>query len=165
MMGRLIVEAVSDMPNPGDVDWGVAGGPPAMIVIGVSVSRAVDGAPVTGLGADNFGLAWDPTGMRHWSTGSLETPRDYHIVSIHEYGWAETWETPAWPPTIERRVFEPSGCYRLWLKKSPGTPFNPGGRVVIGLQVRTFDGRQTFFGHRTVVDQGQTILELTSSWG
>lgn len=167
-MGRLIVEAVSDMPNPGDVDWGAHGGPPAMIMIGASVSRAVDGAPVTGLGADNFRFAWDPTFARHWSTGPLGPPTDYEIVAIDEYGWGRASAAPVSPAmfeTFDLRVFDPSGCYRLWLEKMPGKPFNPGGRVVIGVQVRTFEVRRTFFESRSVADQGQTILELTSSWG
>jgi hypothetical protein len=163
-MGRLIVEAVSDMPNPGDVDWGAHGGPPAMLMIGVSVSRADDGAPVTGLGAGNFRFAWNP--WPHWSLGPLGPPTDYEIVAIDEYGWGRASTTPVGPPAIERgRVFEPSGCYRLWLQTAPGRPFNPGGRVVVGVQVRTFEERRTFFESRTVVDQGQTMFEVISSWG
>lgn len=94
-MSRLVVEAVSaEYVSDADVQG---------LWLFVSVSRASDGAPVTGLTQDNFRIC-----------SPLGAARD---ISIEEVGSAVTWE-----PADE----EAAGCYSLsisynWGPSGPST--------------------------------------------
>jgi hypothetical protein len=137
-MARLLVEARSGeltmAPNVVGRLW-----------VDVSVSRANDGSPVTGLGADNFRIA-----------AQLGAYGDFSIVEVGEWSW-EPGDT------------EPAGCYlvRLGWRYDPelqdprpasGDPFTPGMSYVLGIQARTFDNHHP----PHVVDQGQTIVRVIS---
>jgi hypothetical protein len=125
-MARLLVEAVTGEWSSGDV-W-------HLLLVDVSVSRADNGSPVTGLVANNFRVA------------SFSGPlKDFKVASVGEWKW-------------ETGDVEPAGCYELDLQLSPAEAFEEGGSYKFGIQVRTFDN------HRppNVIDQGQTIIELIS---
>jgi hypothetical protein len=103
-MARLLVEAVSSEGGFLDDPWAVG--------VGVSVSRADDGTPVTGLTKENFRVA------------STEGWVD----------WAEYVNEMKWEPTDA----EPSGCYGVGIYKKPPQGLTLGNRYVFGIQVRTF---------------------------
>jgi hypothetical protein len=131
-MARLLVEAVSSEGGFLDDPWAVG--------VGVSVSRADDGTPVTGLTKENFRVA------------STEGWVD----------WAEYVNEMKWEPTDA----EPSGCYGVGIYKKPPQGLTLGNRYVFGIQVRTFSQQKgTGTGKRRppliVVDQGQTIIGVT----
>jgi hypothetical protein len=146
-MARLLVEAcTAEEPWPGaDV--------PREVLVGVSVSRAHDGTPVTGLAVENFRVAAQ--------LGALfgDVP-DFAVDQVTEWQWE--------PDDVEK-----SGCYelrigwrpiRLQVRGQPPPPpsgmlFPTGWRFVLGIQVRTLDSRTP----PRVVDQGQTIVELIST--
>jgi hypothetical protein len=146
-MARLLVEArTAEEPWPGaDV--------PREVLVGVSVSRADDGTPVTGLAVENFRVAAQ--------LGALfgDVP-DFAVDQVTEWQWE--------PDDVEK-----SGCYELRIGWQPirvqfrgqpppppsGSPFLRGWRFVLGIQVRTFDSRTP----PRAVDQGQTIVELIST--
>ena len=143
-MAKLLVEARTAEWTSGDVV--------REVLVGVSVSRADDGTPVTGLGAGNFRVA-----------AQFGTLSDFAIDQVSEWKW-------------EPSDLEPAGCYQLsigWsvfadglvLRNPPPTPppasgskFAPGWRYVFGVQARTFDQHTP----PRVVDQGQTIVEVIS---
>src|SRR5262245_11327424 len=124
-MARLLVEAVSSEGGFMDDPWAAG--------VGVSVSRADDGTPVTGLSKENFRVA-STEGWVDWA--------EY----VHEMKW-------------ETADIEPSGCYDVGIYKTPPQGLTLGVRYVFGIQVRTFITEK---GKRPlVVDQGQTIVEVT----
>ena len=126
-MARLNLEARTAEWTRGDLAF--------TLLVAVSVSRADDGKPVTGLKAENFRLA-----------SSIGPVRDFNIGGIAEWKW-------------EPDDAEPSGCYQLQVLQTPGAKFVKGERYVFGIQVRTFgEGRPP-----QVIDQGQTIIELIST--
>jgi hypothetical protein len=143
-MARLVVEGRTAEWTSGDVV--------RELLVGVSVSRADDGAPVTGLGIENFRVAAQ--------FGDLS---DFAIDQVSEWKWE--------PGDVER-----AGCYQLsigWrpladavrLRTPPPTPPPPSGfplmrgwRYVFGIQARTFDNHMP----PRVVDQGQSIVEVIS---
>jgi hypothetical protein len=137
-MARLVVAACSGeltrAPNVVGQLW-----------VAVSVSRANDGAPVTGLGAGNFRIA-----------AQLGAFGDFSIDQVGEWSW-EPGDTEA------------AGCYLLRLgwrydpdlldpRPATGDPFVPGMSYVLGVQARTFDNHHP----PRVVDQGQTIVRVIS---
>ncbi len=146
-MARLLVEACTAEATSGVADV------PREVLVGVSVSRADDGTPVTGLAVENFRVAAQ--------LGALygDAP-DFAVDQVTEWQWE--------PGDVEK-----SGCYELQIGWEPlriqfigqpppppsGWPFPAGWRFVLGIQVRTFDSRTP----PRVVDQGQTIVELTST--
>jgi hypothetical protein len=125
-MPRLRVEAVTREWTSGDAPW--------TLLLAVSVSRADDGSPVTGLEAMNFRVA-----------STIGPVQDFKISAVYEGNW-EPGDT------------EPAGVYSVDVIMLPVEEFMKGNRYVFGIQVRTFDsGRPP-----NVVDQGQTIIELIS---
>jgi len=118
-------------------EWGV-GDTPHTVNVGVSVSRHDDGAPVTGLTTVNFRIA-------DLMTGLLFDPVPSSAVEAK-------WE----PGDVTA-----SGCYYLDIKMMGGEKFNQGSRYVFGIQVRTF-APPAFGAPKSVLDQGQTIVELIS---
>jgi hypothetical protein len=127
-MARLIVEAVTSEWTSGDQAY--------TVLVGVSVSRADDGAPVAGLDSTNFRVASPIQGIAF----------DYKVSGVYEAQW-------------EPADVEPSGCYQLEIMQKPTPEFFQGTRYVFGIQVRTFGpGRPP-----KVIDQGQTIVELISA--
>src|SRR5262249_4171127 len=84
-MARLLVEAVSSEGGFMDDPWAAG--------VGVSVSRADDGTPVTGLSKENFRVA-STEGWVDWA--------EY----VHEMKW-------------ETADIEPSGCYDVGIYKTP----------------------------------------------
>ncbi|HAB15429.1 MAG TPA: hypothetical protein DCE44_03155 [Verrucomicrobiales bacterium] len=113
----------------------------------VSVSRASDGQPVTGLGLDNFRIAS--------SAGSILDPKP---VLVSEVEW-------------EPATGEPAGCYRLSIERGhsvtdkPGdvSQWSKGETYSFGVQVRIFethqiDGRPV----QVPVDWGQVVLAIES---
>src|SRR5262245_30350459 len=105
-MARLIVEACTgEMALGGDVVYN--------LLLGVSVSRADDGKPVTGLTAGNFRLASD-----------IGVARDFKVLEARELMW-------------EPSDTEPSGCYQIAITMMPMEKFLKGERYVFGIQVRT----------------------------
>ncbi len=144
-MARLLVEART-------AEWTSGADAPRELLVGVSVSRANNGAPVTGLGVENFRLA-----------AQLGGPGDFAIDQVTEWNW-EPGDT------------EPAGCYQLSIGWNPladavvllnqphnppasGWPFFRGWRYVLGIQARTFDNHTP----PRVVHQGQTLVELIST--
>jgi hypothetical protein len=138
-MARLVLEARTAEWTSGDVV--------RELLVGVSVSRADDGTPVSGLAAENFRIAAQ--------FGDLS---DFAIDHVREWKW-------------EPDDVEPAGCYQLAIGWRPFADFGgpgtsppsgmkliKGRRYVFGVQARTFDE------HRPgrVVDQGQTIVEAIS---
>jgi hypothetical protein len=143
IMARLVVEGRTAEWTSGDVVL--------ELLVGVSVSRADDGTPVTGLGAENFRVAAQ--------FGNLA---DFAIDQVSEWKW-------------EPGDVEPAGCYELSIGWRPladlrlrgpgfippppsGFPLVKGWRYVFGIQARTFDSHTP----PRVVDQGQSIVEVIS---
>jgi hypothetical protein len=124
-MARLVVSAVS-RESKGDTK--------NQLLIFVSVSRADDGSPVTGLDASNFRI-----------TSNVSLVVDPVVSSAHEGKW-------------EPGDSEPSGCYAIGIFRSDG--WGPGQNYTFGVQARTFAGKGR---GRTVVDQGQTALAVLST--
>jgi hypothetical protein len=126
-MARLIVEARTAE--------GIGGGEWARLHLAVSVSRADDGTPVTGLKAQNFRVA-------------------SHIGSVKDFRVdAREW---MWEPGDR----EPSGCYGLRVTMEGLEEFTPHGRYVFGVQVRIISIASPLLGRLAVEDEGQTIVEL-----
>lgn len=138
-MARLIVFAVSNESHSVDVE--------GRLLVFVSVSRASDGQPVTGLGLDNFRIAS--------SLGSVLDPR---LAVVSEVEW-------------EPGSQEPSGCYRLSIergrtsmgKSEPSGQWMKGEWYAFGIQVRVFemhsiDGQSV----EVPVDWGQVVLQVGS---
>ncbi len=136
-MARLLVEARTAEWTSADV--------PRELQVGVSVSRANDGSPVTGLGSQNFRIA----AQLGWSA-------DFAIDQVSEWKWE--------PGDVEL-----AGCYELLVgwridllgldpRPPTGSPFFKGWRYVLGLQARTFDNHTP----PRVVDQGQTLFDVIS---
>ena len=125
-MARLNVEACSAEWTAGDVVY--------TLLVGVSVSRADDGAPVTGLKTENFRVA-----------SQLGNGEDFKVGAVYEWQW-------------EPVDVEPAGCYQVKIIMTPTAKFSQGARYTFGLQARTFGkGRSP-----QIIDQGQTIFELIS---
>lgn len=124
-MARLVVAAVNAEWTSGDIF--------DIVLIAVSVSRADDGTPVTGLTRDNFRVA-----------STVGTALDATVHQVDERKW-------------EPDDAEPSGCYSLMIRLQGG--HTPGARYVYGVQARTFaEGAPP-----DVTDEGQTIIELISA--
>jgi hypothetical protein len=117
------------------------------LLVGISVSRADDGSPVTGLGTENFRVA-----------AQFSRMADFAVDQATEWRWE--------PDDVEL-----SGCYELQIGwKLYADIFGPGRqppsgdrfvkewRYVLGIQARTFDKHMP----PRVVDQGQTLIELIS---
>jgi hypothetical protein len=83
----------------------------------VSITRADDGAPVTGLTEDNFRIAW-------------------HAGDVADAALSGNFQELAWEPGDK----EPAGFYQLTLQHEQ--PPNPGARVVycVGVRVVGPDG-------------------------
>ena len=124
-MARLLVEAVT-RESTGDA-W-------HRLLIYVSVSRADDGSPVTGLTKRNFRI-----------TSNISLVVDPQVWSVHE---------TAWEPGDK----EPSGCYTIDIHRTDG--WGPGQNYTLGVQARTFDGKGR---DADVVDQGQTAVSVIST--
>ena len=91
----------------------------------VSVSRATNGKPVTGLTKDNFNVA------------SYEDV----VFSCAELKW-------------QPGNTEPSGCYAFQLSHAPSSPFFKGEYYSIGIQARTFKGKKAVdFGQAIITVQ------------
>jgi hypothetical protein len=141
-MARLLVEARTAEWTSGDI--------PRELQVGVSVSRANDGSPVTGLGAGNFRVA-----------AQFGRVADFAIDQVSEWKWE--------PDDVEL-----AGCYELLIGWQPyadlvfrggtgsrppsGFPLARGWRYAFGLQARTFDKHDP----PRVVEAGQTIVEVIS---
>ncbi len=138
-MALLIVSAVSNESATVDVL--------GRLLVFVSVSRGSDGAPVTGLGRDNFRIAS--------SLGGVMDPKP---VLVSEVEW-------------EPGTGEPSGCYRLAIERGASAVDAPGQQglwikgesYAFGVQVRVFethqiDGRPV----QVPVDLGQVALRVKS---
>jgi hypothetical protein len=134
-MARLVVNAVTgEFGSGGELgEADIA----FTVNVGVSVSRHDDGAPVTGLTTVNFRIA----DLTTW--GSIFDP----VPSLMEEAKWEPGDVTA------------SGCCYLHIKNMGGEKFNRGQRYVFGIQVRTFKRQDP----NSVVDQGQTIVELIST--
>ncbi len=138
-MARLVLEARTAEWTSGDVvrEW----------LVGVAVSRADDGKPVSGLAAENFRVA-----------AQFGDFSDFAVDQVREWEWE--------PGDAER-----AGCYQLAIGWRPyadilgpgtsppsGSKLIKGWRYVFGVQARTFDEDRP----GRVVDKGQTIVEATS---
>jgi hypothetical protein len=134
---RFIVEAVS-ADYQGDVL--------ETLLIGVPVSLADDGAPVTGLTADNFRIAWP---------GEWGKAKDIKVATADEAKWEPGDSTP-------------SGCYQLGLQMQPPEEFVEGYFYTFGIRVHEYGPMPTSGlagSHplgRPLVGQGQTILYVMS---
>lgn len=123
-MARLIVEAVTNESTGSDTV--------SHLLLFVSVSRADDGRPVTGLTKDNFrisssiGLVIDPT-------------------------LSSTLSEAKWEPGDS----ELSGCYRMSVLRGGGEKWTKGQLYAFGLQVRVNEGGSP-------VHFGQTVVSVTS---
>ncbi len=137
-MARLVVEACS-------AEWRRGPDIIGRLLIGVSVSRANDGSPVTGLGTGNFRLA------AQFGGGA-----DFAVAQVGEWRW-------------EPDKVDPAGCYLLRIglrldffdqdpRPATGDSFTPGEQYTLGIQARTFDNHHP----PRVVDQGQTIVRVIS---
>jgi hypothetical protein len=103
-MARLVVEATSG-------EWRRGPDIIGRLLVDVSVSRANDGSPVTGLGTGNFRLA-----------AQSGVVVDFAIAQVDEWRWE--------PDDVEH-----AGCYLLRI----GDAFTPGEQYTFGIQARTFD--------------------------
>lgn len=127
-MARLIIEAVPDETHSADVVGD--------LLIFVSVSRADDGRPVTGLDRSHFRVAS--------SIGLTLDPTVSLVTETH------------WEPDDQ----EPSGCYCVWINRGRGQHWLPGERYAFGIQVRRFEPAA---GDPPVaVDFGQTVVSVES---
>jgi len=123
-MARLIVEAVTGEFKGTDVI--------SVLKVFVSVSRADDGKPVTGLSASNFRIA-----------SSLGLVLDPTVGFVNERNW-------------EPGDSEPSGCYSLEIKRpSSEGKWGEGEYYAFGIQVRTLR-------NETPLDFGQTVVSVES---
>ena len=104
------------------------------LVVAVSVSRADDGKAVTGLKAENFHVA-----------SHIGSVKDFKVGAVSEWKW-------------EPANVEPSGCYQVEISMTTAVKFLKGQRYIFGIQAQTFGET----GKRQVIDQGQTVFELTS---
>jgi hypothetical protein len=106
-MARLLVQACT-AEGGADIVFNV--------LVGVSVSRVDNGAPVTGLKHENFRVASITFGsVQDFTVGARES----------------MWE----PGDVEL-----SGCYELNISLVGGQRFFQGTRYVWGIQARTFTG-------------------------
>ncbi len=124
-MARLLVSAVT-RESTGDT-W-------HRLLIYVSVSRADDGTPVTGLTKENFRI-----------TSNISIVVDPTVMAAHETKW-------------EPGDAEPSGCYSVDIGRPDG--WGKGQTYTFGVQVRTFKGKTARAG---VLDQGQTAVSVVST--
>lgn len=124
-MARLLVSAVT-RESTGD-SW-------HRLLIYVSVSRADDGSPVTGLDQSNFRV-----------TSNLSLVIDPTVAAVHETNW-------------EPSDTEPSGCYSIDIGRPEG--WGPGQNYTFGVQARTFNKGGPRAG---VLDQGQTAVSVIST--
>jgi hypothetical protein len=126
-MSRLIVSAVAAESTSADVVGDV--------LIYVSVSRADDGKPVTGLSIGNFRLA-----------SSIGLVIDTVITLCTESKW-------------EPGDSEAAGCYELWISRTDKPDqiqkWGKGEYYQFGVQARTFQGKSP-------VDFGQTVVNVQS---
>jgi hypothetical protein len=134
-VARLIVEALNAdlLSGPGET---------ILLFFCVSVSRADDGTPVTGLHERNFRVA-------SW-TGPYT---DYQVEM-----WKDEWQ---WEPYDK----EPSGCYMLLVRiTTPDRPldrFQEGLHYFFAIQARTYSFNKVLGGELPVIaDHGQTILNV-----
>jgi hypothetical protein len=123
-MARLIVEAVTN-ENTGSDSVG-------RLNLFVSVSRADDGTPVTGLTKDNFRISS--------SIGIVIDPAVSSTVSEAK-----------WEPGDS----ELSGCYRISILRGGGDNWSKGELYAFGIQVRVNEGGSP-------VHFGQTAVSVTS---
>ena len=129
-MARLLVEAVSREYTSVDRVW--------HLMLFVSVSRADDGSPVTGLKQEHFRIC-SPLG---------------HVLDMNLVGGSEA----QWEPTDT----EPAGCYSLSVTRKQETGGPPilewvkGEFYPFGIQVRVRD-RKTKETHL-----GQTVVRVES---
>lgn len=107
-MARLIVEAVTNESTSSDTV--------SHLLLFVSVSRADDGTPVTGLTKDNFRIS-----------SSIGVVIDPSISSFSEAKW-------------EPGDSELSGCYRLSILRGGGQNWFKNELYAFGLQVRVNQG-------------------------
>ena len=124
-MARLVVSAVTRESEKSD-SW-------HRLLMYVSVSRAEDGSPVTGLEKRNFRI-----------TSNISLVVDPEVWSVHETEW-EPGDT------------EPSGCYTIDIGRKDG--WGPDQTYTFGVQARTFDGKDR---GADVVDMGQTAVSIVS---
>lgn len=134
-MSRLIVEAVTNEKHDTKLD---------LLQICVSVSRADDGKPVTGLKAHNFRIT--NLGLPSENPSKDLARADYKIL-VGERTW-------------DPQDNEPSGVYDLVFSRDfsnfdVGGSFQSGENFAFGLQVRQFRGD-------VPLDFGQTAISLTS---
>ena len=129
-MARLIVEAVSGEHKTTDVVW--------ELMLFVSVSRADDGRPVTGLDQENFRIC-SPVGS---------------VLELKLLGGTEA----QWEPTDQ----SPAGCYSLGIMRkwqsgdSPIFEWVKGEFYPFGIQVLVRDHQAA------VIHMGQTVLQIES---
>ena len=129
-MARLIVEAVSREYKSADAAW--------RLTLFVSVSRADDGAPVTGLALSAFRIC-----------SPLGELLDLELLEGREACW-------------EPDDTEPAGCYALDVRRKwegGGTPVQPwtkGEFYSFGIQVRRHDEASG------TTDRGQTVIRVES---
>jgi hypothetical protein len=117
-MARLVLTAVSSESTTGDTL--------TEIEVLVSVSRATNGKPVTGLTKDNFRVA---------SSASLA------VNSCSERRW-----DPTNPAPTQR-----TGFYMLSIGQTPSAPFIKGEIYAFGIQVRTFKGKTVIDSGQSVI--------------
>ena len=110
--------------------------------VAVSVARASDGTPVSGLGIPNFRLA---------SSFGDVFDFDFLIDRVREWNWQRSGER-------HRERLVPAGCYQVSIVLRPRilVPADPFKVAVFAIQVRTFDNHTP----PHVVDQGQTLVKL-----
>ncbi len=134
-MARLIVEAVSNEKHDGTL---------GLLKVCVSVSRADDGQPVTGLRGNNFRI----TNLGSESENPPNVGSEDYEVLVEERKW-DPGDT------------EPSGVYDLVVNANIGhfgigKSFQKGEIFAFGIQVREF------FRGRDITNFGQTVVSLTS---
>jgi hypothetical protein len=110
------------------------------LIIGISVSRADNGGPVTGLGKSNFRIAD--------SIQQAPTDRVYTIVSVQEWTW-------------QPKEKEPAGCYSIEIENLDKQDFGDSHRYVFGVQVRTFTNGPA--GPPRPTDFGQTLVQFATN--
>lgn len=135
-MARLIVEAVSNESRDGTL---------GLLKVCVSVSRADDGQPVTGLKANNFRIT--NIGLDSENPPNQEGA-DYQVLVAER----------TWDPGDT----EPSGVYDLVVNRNfggwaVGRGFKNGEILSFGIQVRQPQRGGDFSGF------GQTVVSLTSN--
>ena len=138
-MARLVLEARTAEWTSGDVvrEW----------LVGVAVSRADDGKPVSGLAAENFRVA-----------AQFGDFSDFAVDQVREWEWE--------PGDAERSRLLSTGdrlatlCRHPWARDISTQRLETHQRVAlrVRVQARTFDEDRP----GRVVDKGQTIVEATS---